>query len=203
MALDEENLGHRFEDYELDHAQVEGLGDSPVSDHDAPLLNEGPGLQDLSRAKEKGLSGQPTARPKWLSPQANLPVAEEGDDEVPASLLIEDREDTATIMAGKTDMHADAALSFMPPPPSAEEPAPWNPVDMHPAVLPKPRTRKSVRGKFDNALAIIEPRERAMWRWANVENLDNFLKDVYDYYLGNGIWSIILSRALNLLSVKT
>lgn len=38
-----------------------------------------------------------------------------------------------------------------------------------------------------------------MWRWANVEDLDNFIKDVYIYFLGNGIWSIFLGRALNLL----
>jgi autophagy-related protein 9 len=40
-----------------------------------------------------------------------------------------------------------------------------------------------------------------MWRWANVEDLDNFLKDVYTYFLGNGIWSILLTRVLNLLYV--
>ncbi|OAX81033.1 hypothetical protein ACJ72_04627 [Emergomyces africanus] len=40
-----------------------------------------------------------------------------------------------------------------------------------------------------------------MWRWANVENLDNFLADVYDYFLGNGIKSILLSRVLNLLTL--
>ena len=40
-----------------------------------------------------------------------------------------------------------------------------------------------------------------MWLWANVENLDNFLKDVYTYFLGNGMWSILLNRALSLLYV--
>jgi len=40
-----------------------------------------------------------------------------------------------------------------------------------------------------------------MWRWANVENLDNYLKDVYMYFMGNGIWCIGLGRALNLLYV--
>jgi len=46
---------------------------------------------------------------------------------------------------------------------------------------------------------MIHPKEQAMWRWANVENLDNFLKDVYDYFLGNGIKCILLGRVLNLL----
>jgi len=48
---------------------------------------------------------------------------------------------------------------------------------------------------------VVDPSERAMWKWSNVEDLDNFLIDVYDYYLGNGIWSIILSRFLNLLTL--
>ncbi len=48
-------------------------------------------------------------------------------------------------------------------------------------------------------MSMMDPKERALWMWANVENLDNFLQDVYDYFLGNGIWSVLLSRLLNLL----
>ncbi|KAJ5454589.1 Autophagy-related protein 9 [Penicillium daleae] len=50
------------------------------------------------------------------------------------------------------------------------------------------------------SLSNTDPKKKAMWRWANVENLDNFLKDVYTYFLGNGFWSILLSRSLNLLT---
>jgi hypothetical protein len=42
-------------------------------------------------------------------------------------------------------------------------------------------------------------RERALWRWINVEDLDGFLQEVYLYYVGKGIWAIGLSRLLNLL----
>lgn len=45
------------------------------------------------------------------------------------------------------------------------------------------------------------PAEKAMWRWVNVENLDNFLREVYDYFLDCGIWSILLSRALKQLTL--
>ncbi|KAK4700840.1 autophagy-related protein 9, partial [Phenoliferia sp. Uapishka_3] len=44
-------------------------------------------------------------------------------------------------------------------------------------------------------------RERALWRWINVEDLDSFLQEVYLYYVGKGVWAISLSRALNLLTV--
>ncbi|KAI8345924.1 autophagy protein Apg9-domain-containing protein [Mortierella sp. GBAus27b] len=42
--------------------------------------------------------------------------------------------------------------------------------------------------------------ELAMWKWVNVENLDNFLTRVYDYYVGKGIYTILLERCLNLLT---
>lgn len=38
--------------------------------------------------------------------------------------------------------------------------------------------------------------------WANVENLDQFLNEVYAYYIGHGIYSILLNRAVKLLYVR-
>ena len=46
-----------------------------------------------------------------------------------------------------------------------------------------------------------DAKDRALWRWANVNNLDVFLREVYGYFLGNGIYSILLSRTLNLLTL--
>lgn len=48
------------------------------------------------------------------------------------------------------------------------------------------------------AFKLLNPRERALWKWANVENLDLFLQEVYSYFLGNGIYCILLNRALNM-----
>lgn len=50
-------------------------------------------------------------------------------------------------------------------------------------------------------LGLIDPKERALWKWSNVEHLDNFLREIYDYYLGNGFYCILLSRCLNMLTV--
>ncbi len=41
--------------------------------------------------------------------------------------------------------------------------------------------------------------DRAMWRWVNVSNLDNFIRDVYDYYRDSGLRCIMLARLLHLL----
>jgi autophagy-related protein 9 len=45
--------------------------------------------------------------------------------------------------------------------------------------------------------------EKALWNWLNVYNLDAFLQEVYYYYDGKGIYSIALSRGLNLLLVPS
>lgn len=47
----------------------------------------------------------------------------------------------------------------------------------------------------------LPSRERALWMWANITNLDIFLQDVYDYYIGNGWYCIALERFLDLLVV--
>ncbi|KPV73033.1 uncharacterized protein RHOBADRAFT_17299 [Rhodotorula graminis WP1] len=47
----------------------------------------------------------------------------------------------------------------------------------------------------------MSAKERALWRWVNVGDLDGFLQQVYLYYVGKGIWAIGLERTLNLLTV--
>ena len=47
----------------------------------------------------------------------------------------------------------------------------------------------------------LDAYERALWNWVNVYNLDAFLQEVYYYYEGKGIYSIALSRGLNLVLV--
>ncbi|GAA6024204.1 hypothetical protein JCM11491_001284 [Sporobolomyces phaffii] len=47
----------------------------------------------------------------------------------------------------------------------------------------------------------MSARERALWRWVNVDDLDRFLDEVYRYYVGKGVWTIGLERILNLLTV--
>lgn len=41
--------------------------------------------------------------------------------------------------------------------------------------------------------------DRTMWRWANVENMDDFFNRVYEYFQGKGLYCILLARLLNLL----
>lgn len=47
----------------------------------------------------------------------------------------------------------------------------------------------------------LTPEDLAQWRWSNVENLDIFLREVYEYYLGKGFFCIALSRVLKMATI--
>lgn len=186
MAVDEENLGSTFHDYELDQA----LADTVPS----PTSTSGPGSSNRRLRRPVGNS-QTRGRRQFPGEAA---VIDEGDDEVPSSLLFEGtREPTS---------HRDRQKAGVPPPVEAKPPradrAKWKATREHQQLFQESAQQPTQGRKTSRRAplsATTDAREQAMWRWANVQNLDNFLKDVYAYFLGNGIWSIILSRGLNLL----
>ncbi|KAJ6014580.1 Autophagy-related protein 9 [Penicillium herquei] len=125
------------------------------------------------------------------------------DNDVPQYLLVEENDD-------------EDLKSRLPPPPQmmpsrSQTPSPQpSPLPQQPRwALPRNQQTSELNTRHPwtqwlagqhLSLANIDPKKKAMWRWANVDDLDNFLKDVYTYFLGNGFWSILLSRALNLLT---
>ena len=46
---------------------------------------------------------------------------------------------------------------------------------------------------------LIPPREKALYLWANIFNMDDFLQDVYYYYRGKGFTSIFVGRVVDLV----
>lgn len=107
-------------------------------------------------------------------------LEDDADGDVPQSLLLEDE------------------LRQLPPRPSEDLHTPRPLHNIHTLRQDPSSFRTLPRSRVTG---MVSPKERALWRWANVENLDNFLMEVYEYFLGNGIYSIILSKVLNLLSV--
>lgn len=195
MALDEENLQGSLHNFDPDDA-----ADSQITTQSTAFLG-----QRRPRKLSNNQSTKNTARsgrPRWLQQLSpRVAEADEGDnDDVPASLLIEghDVEDMPKPPAPPSygiDDHHDAYPDVGP---SSRRPRNrWE----SPQEYRKPRSLLPISERPGglSGLASASPKDKAMWRWANVENLDNFLKDVYIYYLGNGIWCILMSRALNLL----
>lgn len=203
MALDEENLRQRFDHDGLEEALANAT-DSQMTTHSTAFLG-----QDRSRATSGDRLGTAKAtrrkmsRPRWMQTSARELDVDEGDDDVPASLLVEGGEDDFSKPPGPPPPHImmDPG-SPVPGPSSRDDRDKWESTKvqqpLHPSSRRTPPTNRSSPGQYPS-LALVDPKQKALWRWANVENLDNFLEDVYIYFLGNGIWCIMLSRALNLL----
>lgn len=189
--LDEENLGNH--DFQLDPVLADAM-DSQIDTEIPPTR----------AAAGNGNRTVDDSTPRWLRHPRKTIDADEHDDEVPLSLLIEDRH-TGVPRSSRPPTRTQPALnpSIAPVPGQGTRAmrARWQATQHQQQLYPEshvPPAYASSRNRKTGSI-MIDRKERAMWRWANVENLDNFLKDVYDYFLGNGFWSILLSRVLNLL----
>ena len=188
MTLDEENIGTGFHRYELDDALADAAASQVIP----------PRTRDSSR-QSHGTSAR-KAKSRIRTPHAGSKInIDDLDDEVPQSLLIEDEQDPLPVLvAGQNKVTPPP----VPGPLSRATRAKWQATQeqqrLHQDPLFPPMRNKG-NSRRGQPLGMINPTDRAMWMWANVENLDNFLKDVYDYYVGNGIWCILLNRVLSLL----
>lgn len=187
MAVDEENLRQDFHDYELDDALADATASRSnlltKAEHKAPQKVPNPGVLQHQRPQ----------------PYSNVPDTMEDDDEVPQSLLIEDHNSPISPLR---EQQPKPVSSPVPGPATKAARAKWQVTQEQQRLhtdTPRRRDKSGQPSHPFSGLTVASPREKALWRWANIEDLDNFLGDVYDYFLGNGIWSILLSRFLNLL----
>ncbi|KAK4194605.1 autophagy-related protein 9 [Triangularia verruculosa] len=183
--LDEENLNHNFQDYDLDH--VEGLA---VDDSRATLggakRTPAPRIQP----------GHQSDRSAWLAHD------DDADNDVPPSLLVEPR-GLHTTGNPRRKQSRQSGYSM---PGSSNARAQWETTQTH---LPlhndesptQPRRSNGTPGSLFSGGASLDAKKMAEWRWANVQNLDKFIKEVYDYYMGCGITAIVTERLLHLLNV--
>ena len=202
----EEDEGHEyFSDRELQDAMADG-GVSLSASPDSPSLphRSPPSVQPQRHHPAKSSGGV-----QWLQDSPLRAEPDERDNEVPPSLLVEAHDGLAPLNNSRfpplpvTDDFADPAPPI-PGPSTRVNRAHWDAARAQQPLYPTNRKTPPAGRLFSGqhpSLAAIDPKEKAMWRWVNVENLDNFLKDVYAYYMGNGFWSIMLSRALDLLYV--
>ncbi|AEO60188.1 hypothetical protein MYCTH_2309135 [Thermothelomyces thermophilus ATCC 42464] len=183
--LDEENLKQTFHEYDLEHA-------------------EGLGMED-SRTTLGGVTGPSTKRrphkddrPTWM------PQEEEGDNDVPASLLVERHDGDAAGSPSQPRKKKVKQPSAIPGPSNAR--LQWETTQaqqrLHDdSVFKQPPQQSGLPSSLFTGMVSGNAKKKAEWRWANVSNLDNFIRDVYDYYLGNGFWCILVERGLHLVHV--
>lgn len=182
LALDEENLGNQFHDFDPEDAQ----------------LNASHAMARSNSTKVEGhrMQGTGTKRSKRVE-------VDDADDEVPASLLIEgDGQRPSTVPLDHPSRTETPNIPIPLSAPATETTREqWETTQarqlLHPQYSAPSRTRPTTEPR---GLSFADPKQKAMWRWANVENLDTFLSEVYIYYLGHGFLSIMLQRSLQLLS---
>jgi autophagy-related protein 9 len=187
-----------------------------TSDHDAPPndIEHRPGSdnQDLARLLAEGLEDDMMAGddiddvpPELLDDAPSKPAVPKNtgvpdDDEVPASLLLEgtDRRRRRKSRGSRNESAIPASG-----PQTRTTRAQWQATqaqqrlhhDLESAPVPPTVSRRA------GAVARpLDARERALWMWTNMDNIDEFLSRVYIYYENHGIWSMLLERAIKLLT---
>lgn len=130
------------------------------------------------------------------------PHDDEGDEDVPASLLVEPNKATANPGLARAEAPHESQHYDSPNLSSSHSHAPWRPpADERRHEVPRPSTRPATTPYIPsiNAGASFNRKNTALWKWANITNLDSFMRDVYDYYEGGGMWCIMVTNALWLL----
>lgn len=128
---------------------------------------------------------------------------DEGDDDVPASLLVESNK--AASNANPATDHAEAQHYRSGDPSSSHGHGrgQWRPHNTEEARMERPNPHPPpTSAPFTSLLNTgrsFDRKNAALWRWVNITNLDSFMRDVYDYYEGGGMWCIMCSNALWLL----
>ncbi|KAJ4164113.1 hypothetical protein LMH87_005799 [Akanthomyces muscarius] len=187
-ALDEENLMHEFRDVQVDDM----------------IIRESRIAMGSTMAGRGRKNGSPSSKKQDKSTQPITAWAvddEDPDEDVPASLLIENNSEPTQrldAMAGVTTQGTMEPTTWRTPSPATHR-ARWETAKRQQQLYrddssPGAQPRSVMTGtRFGGR------RERALWRWVNTSSLDTFMRDVYDYYEGGGMWCILCSNALWLL----
>ena len=198
--LDEENLNHHFHDHDLENAEGLGVDESRITMDPRANPNLNPNQGRRGRGHPAHRSSRDTAA-AWNTHD------DDGDNDVPASLLVERHDGGLTNAmsppspAKQPTNHRTASM----PGPSRSR-AQWETTQMQQQLhnddpLADSRQSDDAPNAFLAGVILGNAKKKAEWRWANVSNLDNFIKDVYDYYQGCGVWCIFIERALHLINV--
>lgn len=191
FALDEENLNHHFHDDDID----------PET-----LAVETSRMTTLASDARTGHRANKTRSTQAHEAEAWGSQDEEGDNDVPASLLVEHHApDTSSRPDRQGARKTSTRLDLVPGPSSRRNRTHWETTQTQQRLHQDEPVSANLlrnRGEPNRIVGNVmtgTAKDKAMWRWANVTNLDVFMQDVYDYYQGNGLWCILLDRFLHLV----
>jgi autophagy-related protein 9 len=196
-------MGHRFEDADLEQLLAEGLED------DIPVHGNIRLPEDEQKSPQPDRNGStsragPSSRQQFQRPPLPI-VDDDDDDDVPESLLLDGKPEKRRRRRSKPVHLPDDHEMPGPGPETQKARAQWEATRaqqrLHGDVYnPRQANQHTTRPVAVRTPFIVDPKERATYMWANVENLDKFLGQVYLYYEEHGIWSILLRRAVAMVT---
>ncbi|KAF2195237.1 autophagy protein-like protein Apg9 [Zopfia rhizophila CBS 207.26] len=197
MDIDEENLEARFEAQDLENLLADAASSQITTESTAFL----PQNNDR-KASAQPSAGATTGPVPWRQPAPPRGTPLDDDDDVPESLLLEGGREAPLTNPTQNHPPSEGLPPPVPGPSTRRTRAQWETTrrqqrlhDEGHHATPTPRWGLTNRpGQFTS-----DPKEKAMWYWVNVQDLDAFLAEVYSYYTGCGIYSIILRRILMLI----
>ncbi|KAI9658736.1 MAG: autophagy protein atg9 [Bathelium mastoideum] len=197
MALDEANLQELFHGQDLGH-MLQDATESQVTTESTAFLG---GNGGRNRSGRTNTSTRSRVTPKWMRQQRNIDAVLDEEEDVPESLLLEGGRRQQVSAPNSPDSAPSALPPPVPGPSNQSNRTHWSSAQEHQPLHEdlSTDTRPIRNRQARTTMLIADPKEKAMWRWTNVYNLDNFLGDVYTYYTNHGFWSIMLARFLNML----
>jgi len=191
---------HRHGDLKSRGRQEDTFHDED-DDYPDRIFLEGANDEDSDQTQPSPAS-QPSARqspilerirPKWLDSRRNRRIDE--DDDVPESLILDDNKKGASSRGSSRPTGQDT---------KARAEAQWKAAQERQRLHAEPSTRAVSRGHRSSTKAAqpvqADPHVDAMWLYTSAANLDAFLLEVYQYYVEHGVWSILLSRIISLVT---
>jgi autophagy-related protein 9 len=196
LALDEENL--RYTDDHFDNAEVFSGEDSRITTASTTFLSRD---RAQSQGRQDGRHGNDGPASVFLSQSPRL-LEDDEEDDVPESLLVEGNDmvgpsTTRKPTTRRTSKHKRP--SAMPGPSNRENRAHWETAQAQHQLHQENRapSNDETPRRTNARLFMGTAKDKAMWRWNNVVDIDGFMHEVYDYYKGRGMACILLERSLS------
>jgi autophagy-related protein 9 len=191
-----------FEDQDLDQLLAEGIED------DAPTTDEVPASDDghfPHRSMKRPTAKDTSTRSQMPPSRPLIPDNEDDEDDVPPSLLLGGRSDRRRRRKStKLNKATEPAAIPVAGPESRATRAQWETTRaqqrLHNDLPTPPPVQAITTWRNSRTTFAVNRKEKAMWAWANVDNLDSHLDWVYRYYEQHGIWSHVLNKAFRYLT---
>lgn len=152
-------------------------------------------LTDVGRSRPMKRASKRSPAPNLLDSESDTDVSDtESRDVVESNNLTSKKppsiaDSSSVTKPPQEDFHNIGASS------TQNAPRPPEQISSHPSRSILPVYNK----RFVSKRMVVPPKERALYLWANIINMDEFLTDIYYYFRGKGLLNIVVTRIVDLM----